>query len=80
MSDLVDFSECEFISESMKFYTYQDFTKDCELIKRRFNTLSSNGKKFYMWYLYANTHMTLSTKNKIWNYLNGYCNKKDLFN
>lgn len=75
MNDIVDFSECEFIEKEMKFYFYDDFCIHKELIKRRFDKLSNNGKIFYKYYVYANTHMSLVCKNKIWDYLNGYSNE-----
>lgn len=66
----VDFSECEFIDSEMWFYTYYDFCDQCKTIKRMFDSLSRNGKKFYMWYVYANVHMQEYFKNAIWDYLN----------
>jgi hypothetical protein len=66
----VDFSECEFIDSEMWFYTYYDFCDQCKTIKRMFDNLSKNGKKFYMWYVYANVHMQEYFKNAIWDYLN----------
>lgn len=78
MEDLVDFSECEFISNTMKFYTYKDFRRNCFIIKSKFKNLSRNGKLFYMWYLYANTHMAYNSKSKIWDYLNDYIGKDEL--
>lgn len=69
---MTDFSECEFIEETMKIYTYKEFCKSRFTIKRLFNVLTKNGKRFYMWYIYANTHMSLKQKNAIWDYLNDY--------
>ena len=75
--DSVDFSDCNFINEHMKFYTYYDFCDNSSAIKRLFdNYLSPNGKLFYRWYVYANTHMKLCFKNAIWDYLNGYDDEK----
>lgn len=74
----VDFSECDFIDKQMKFYTYNDFYNECRLIKAKFDELSKDGKRFFMWYLYANTHMTLRYKNVIWDYLNEFKNEDDL--
>lgn len=67
-----DFSECEFIDEAMKYYTYDDFCQQCKTIRALFNVLTKNGKRFYLWYVYANIHMNETFKNKIWDYLNGY--------
>lgn len=76
---MIDFSECEFINEQMKYYTFIDFCKDCEIIKAQYDTLTKNGKRFAMWYVYANTHMGLKHKNAIWNYLNDYIDKDELY-
>lgn len=73
-----DFSECEFINDEMKIYTFIDFCKNAKAIKSLFDKLSRNGKLFYMWYLYANIHLTMNQKNKSWDYLNGYCEIIDL--
>ena len=66
----IDFSECEFIDQAMKYYTYFDFCRDCKSIKRLFNVLTNQGKRFYLWYVYANIHMGETHKNAIWDYLN----------
>lgn len=66
----VDFSQCRFIKEEMWFYTYADFCQHHKSLKRLFNTLDSNGKLFYMWYVYANINMGEMYKNRIWDYLN----------
>ena len=66
----VDFSECEFINNEMSYYTYYDFCNNCSAIKRLFKKLTNNGKRFYLWYVYANTHMKEFHKNAIWDYLN----------
>lgn len=67
-----DFCECDFIEKEMKYYTYHDFCENRQVIKRLFKELSYNGKIFYKYYVYANIHMNLTYKNKIWDYLNGY--------
>lgn len=72
MEKEIDFSECEFINSEMKIYTYYDFCDNRKAIKRLFEKLSRNGKMFYMWYVYSNTHMKLHYKNAIWDYINGY--------
>jgi hypothetical protein len=71
-SDIVDFSECRFIEDQMQYYTYYDFCDNCQAIRRLFDTLTDNGKVFYHYYVYANTHMKDYFKNAIWDYLNGY--------
>ena len=74
--DLVDFSECEFIETYMNFYTYYDFCDSCNCIRKLYDKLSPNGKKFYKWYVYANVHMKEYFKNAIWDYLNGFDDEK----
>ena len=68
----IDFSECEFIDEAMKYYTFNDFCFNRKTIKRLFNVLTKQGKRFYLWYVYANVHMAENYKNAIWDYLNDY--------
>lgn len=70
MEKNVDFSVCEFIDENMWFFTYNDFCDHAKLIKNLFQKLERNGKKFYMWYVYSNIHMSETYKNAIWDYLN----------
>lgn len=75
-----DFKECEFINNEMKFYTYEDFLKNCGAIRRLYeHNLSKYGKRFFMWYVYANIHLTLAQKNKAWDYLNSFIEKEDLY-
>jgi hypothetical protein len=78
MKDQFDFSECEYINSNMKFYTYEDFYEHCIAIKRLYDGLSRNGKRFYMWYVYANIHITIGQKNKIWDYINEYSTREQL--
>ena len=73
-----DFSECAFIEQAMKFYTYDDFCKNRHAIKRLFKCLSKNGCIFYKYYVYANTHMTIIYKNKVWDYLNDFISDAEL--
>ena len=68
----IDFSECEFIDDNLKFYTYYDFFENRKAIKKLYNKLSRNGKLFYMWYVYSNVHMDERYKNATWDYLNDY--------
>ena len=74
----VDFSECEFIHKQMRYYTFDDFYVDRKCIKKMYKNLTNNGRKFYMWYVYANTHMSLKVKNAVWDYLNDYKDDKQL--
>ena len=76
-----NFKECDFINTEMKFYTYKDFLQNCYAIKRLYDKyLSSNGKLFYMWYVYSNVHITMNQKNKIWSFLNNDTNYEELKN
>lgn len=74
-----DFKECEFITSKLRFFTFTDFCDNCDIIKSRFEELPYNGKKFYMWYIFANTHMDNRYKTAIWDYLNDYVKREDLF-
>ena len=67
-----DFSECSFIENEMKYYTYNDFCENRNAIKNLYKKLSKNGKIFYKYYIYANIHMNLFYKDKIWDFLNDY--------
>lgn len=74
-----DFKECDFINSEMRFYSYNDFLKNCYAIKRLYDkVLGKYGKVFFKWYVYANIHITIGQKNKIWDWLNGYCNYEEL--
>ena len=75
-----EFKECWFINDEMKFYSYKDFVKNSVVIKKLYkNNLGKYGKTFYKWFLYANIHITINQKNTIWNYLNDYCDKIELY-
>ena len=66
----IDFTQCEFIYKNMNFLNYFDFCDNCYVIKEMYNELDHNGKRFYKWYVYANIHMDIPYKDKIWNFLN----------
>ena len=66
----IDFSECRFIRDELRFLFYKDFCKDCFIIKKEYKKLTSNGKIFYKYFVYANIYMTLQQKNTIWEFLN----------
>ena len=70
MNEPFDFSDCRFIRNELKFYTYKDFCKNRIMLKLIYKTLSPNAKIFYKWYVYANIHMDELKKNYIWDYLN----------
>lgn len=73
-----DFSDCEFIENEMKFYTFTDFCRNRYALKRLYRLLSRNGRIFYKYYVYANTHMATNFKNRIWDYLNDYIEDAEL--
>lgn len=66
----VDFAECRFIRDELRYLFYKDFCEDCYIIKRQYNKLSNNGKIFYKYFVYANIYTTLMQKNVIWEFLN----------
>ena len=65
-----DLSECDFLNDELKYYTYIDFCNNRYTIKRAYKRLSEKQQQFYLWYVYANLHMTETYKNIIWEYLN----------
>ena len=65
MKENFDLSICEFIEESMWFYTYIDFCDNAIFIKKKYESLKPLEKKLYRWYVYANTHMDICFKNGI---------------
>ena len=67
-----DLSECNFLDKRLKYYTYIDFCKRRKSIKKAYQQLTTNQRQFYLWYVYANLHMTETYKNTIWDYLNDY--------
>lgn len=79
MKENFDLSVCEFIEESMWFYTYIDFCDNAIFIKKKYESLKPLEKKLYRWYVYANIHMDICFKNGIWDYLNGYSDLKTLY-
>ena len=66
-----DYLNCEFIEKRLRFITYEDFCRNCKLIKFIYNTLDNNMKKFYKWYVYSNIFIDeVGKKDLIWNFLN----------
>lgn len=74
----VDFKECEFIDECMRFVTYNQFCDKCQIIKYFYQAMSKRGKRFYKWYLYAQININLIQKDRIWNYLNDVITYREL--
>lgn len=66
----IDFTTCEFIEQQMSYINFNDFYKRCKLIKQLYSNLDKYQKRFYKWYVYANTYTRLEVKNAIWEYLN----------
>lgn len=73
-----DYKECRYIDIEMRFTTFESFMQDAKAIKRLYKQL--NHKLFYKWYLYANIHISLDRKNKIWCYLNDDLTYEQLVN
>lgn len=65
-----DFIDCEFVNEYLRFITYEDFCKNCQVIKGFYIILTEKEKRFYKWYVYANIFIDEVRKNIIWEYLN----------
>lgn len=78
MREEVDLSICEFIEDTMWFFSYYDFCDNRRAIKYHYDNLSKQERKLYKWYVYANIHMGEMFKNRIWDYLNGYDNGEEL--
>lgn len=64
-----EYFDCKFIDKYMSFYTYAEFYENRKVYKARLKEMNSNGVYLYKWYIYANTHINLKTKDLIWNYL-----------
>ena len=60
------------IENEMDFYSYEDFYKCAEPLKKMYNKYCENDyrtKKLYCWYVYSR-EIKYSQKNRIWDYLN----------
>lgn len=68
--DLCDFSQCRLIEERMRYSDIYDFVKASQIIKARFEKLTTEGKMFYKYFVYAHLGTTEAEKNAIWDYLN----------
>lgn len=73
-----DFSDCNFLDVDFTFYTYTEFYAKCYKIKHKYERLNPRQKEFYHYYIYANQHMTQTYKDRITEFLNGDCDKKEL--
>ena len=65
-----DFIDVDFIDYELKWYTKDEFLKNCKIIKSIYKEMTRRQKQFYKWYCYANIHTSLYQKNKIWDFLN----------
>lgn len=70
-----EYRECVFISEELRFYTFEEFVLNAIWIKKMYRDLEH--KLFYRWYVYAHQFST-KRKDAIWEYLNGDINYVEL--
>jgi len=68
--DMCDFSQCRLIEERMRYIDIYDFVKASQVIKERFKRLTTEGKMFYKYFVYAHLGTNETEKNAIWDYLN----------
>ena len=60
------------IDNEMDFYSYEDFYRNAEPLKRMYHAFCENDfrtKKLYHWYVYSR-EIKYGQKNRIWDYLN----------
>lgn len=62
----------DFIKTDMCFYTFKDFVDNAKYIKSIFDTSTKYEKQLYKLYVYANVHIELKKKNRIWDFLNDF--------
>lgn len=63
------YKSCEFIRKEMRFYSFQDFKENKEIIKFMYQHLNIRTKKLYQWYVFSNP-MCYNQKCLIWDFLN----------
>lgn len=68
--DLCDFTQCRLIEERMRYADMRDFIYNGHIIKARYHLLTSEGKMFYKYFIYAHINTTMKQKDAIWDYLN----------
>lgn len=61
-------THCEFICDSMQFYSFPDFLANAKKIRFAFDRMNNNGKKMYMWYINARP-LSKHKKMRMWDYL-----------
>lgn len=64
------FDACDFCEDIMAFYSYQDFCKNKERIKRIYQLSNWRIKHMYRYYVFAKDYISNSKKHIIWDYLN----------
>ncbi len=64
--------------DTLKFIGFRDFFKRSNIIKKIYSDLSLEEKYNYKHYIYANPLMSDYYKDLIWEYLNGFIDKKEL--
>lgn len=67
---IVDFTDCRFIENCMRYSDIKDFANISHILKARFKMMKPDGKLFYKYFVYAHTNTTENEKNIIWEYLN----------
>lgn len=61
--------DTEFIESAMSFYSYQDFKRNCLIIKKIYLAQGFRTKKLFKWYVYSRV-MSIKQKDLIWDFLN----------
>lgn len=62
----------DFIKKELCFYNYREFVKNAQFIKESFKQSTKYEKQLYKLYVYANVHIELRKKNRIWDFLNDF--------
>lgn len=71
----------DIIEPELQFYSFNDFFKKKDIIKRKYNTLTTKEIRIYKMYVYATCFETEHTKDVMWNYLNSIENVNlEIFN
>lgn len=67
----------DFIETQLDFYSFKDFLEHRTRFKTVYRRLEFRTKKLYKWYIYSRK-ISSKSKEKIWEYLNGDINEKQL--
>lgn len=73
-----DFYSTSFVDYELRWMLIDEFMKNSEIIKYSYSHLTYNQKQLYKWYVYANIHIRLAEKDRIWSYLNDDITLNDL--